>query len=433
MRHLSCVYEKYFVILHLEFVFFRTMHPKIKVRLPKWQHVFSSSESWPRELLMTFIGTTLSIILTFGTAGYLERKQQRADGRQTAMMVIHDMESTADHFSLFIKYEEERFMMTQYVIEHIDRIESIRWDTLSMVLSYITQTKKDPYRYDDSNEKIFLSSQDVWKNIDNPMFIDQVQHFFYMRRYYYDGINASALYTQPVSMEEVYQFIREQQSITFPYDAFLVERLKRPEVVAFVEGSAQRQREFNTYMTDMQAFAKRCKFMMEISDKELHDYVVLRQQPGHRLKERDLIGTWRSRDDSDLTEQLEFRKDHTFLSTATYHISHQYYIGRLDAAQINKGTWRLDGDSLFLEVNSDFEYRIDDSHITYIPSREKDVQLLIEDITRRYQEAKQEAAAEPAAHIAERARIDGLGNKIELKATDPESDKAEYEYWTRVQ
>ena len=64
---------------------------RIRIRMPKWQAIRSAD--WAKELLMTFIGATLSIILTFGTAHFLDQKQQREDGRQTAMMVIHDMET----------------------------------------------------------------------------------------------------------------------------------------------------------------------------------------------------------------------------------------------------------------------------------------------------------------------------------------------------
>ena len=54
--------------------------------MPKWQAIRSAN--WAKELLMTFAGATLSIILTFGTAHVLDEKQQREDGRQTAMMVM---------------------------------------------------------------------------------------------------------------------------------------------------------------------------------------------------------------------------------------------------------------------------------------------------------------------------------------------------------
>ena len=69
---------------------------------------------------MSFFGTTLSIVFTFGTASYLERKQQREDGRQTAMMVILDIEKTAQKFDKFAKQEEADFAMTQAVLARIN-------------------------------------------------------------------------------------------------------------------------------------------------------------------------------------------------------------------------------------------------------------------------------------------------------------------------
>ena len=43
--------------------------------MPKWQKILS--KSWPKELLMTFIGATLSIILTFGTAHIVGEKEKK--------------------------------------------------------------------------------------------------------------------------------------------------------------------------------------------------------------------------------------------------------------------------------------------------------------------------------------------------------------------
>ena len=77
---------------------------KVKIRTPKWQTI--TSAAWAKELLMTFIGATLSIILTFGTAHFVDQKQQREDARQMAMMVIHDIDNTAQRFKDYAKIEE---------------------------------------------------------------------------------------------------------------------------------------------------------------------------------------------------------------------------------------------------------------------------------------------------------------------------------------
>ena len=62
--------------------------------MPKmYQHFVRNSMM--KELFMTFIGATLSIVLTFGTAHYIDLREKKALGRQTAMMVIHDMDNTS--------------------------------------------------------------------------------------------------------------------------------------------------------------------------------------------------------------------------------------------------------------------------------------------------------------------------------------------------
>ena len=70
----------------------RTMN--VKFRMPKFKGN-QKSTNIVKELVLTTIATTISIILTFGTAHYFEQKQKKADARLMAMMVIYDMDNTA--------------------------------------------------------------------------------------------------------------------------------------------------------------------------------------------------------------------------------------------------------------------------------------------------------------------------------------------------
>ena len=45
-----------------------------------------------KEMAMTIIATTFSIILTFGSSSIIEKRQKEKNRRQTVMMVIHDIE-----------------------------------------------------------------------------------------------------------------------------------------------------------------------------------------------------------------------------------------------------------------------------------------------------------------------------------------------------
>ena len=133
-----------------------------------------------REMTMTIIATTISIVLTFGTAMWLERKQKLENGRQMAMMVISDIDENIKFFNELAKQEKEHLEMASYVENHLDQINQIAYDTLSEVFRYLLE--ENIYTIDDSKERIFNSSQDTWKNIDNPMFISIVQSFYLERR-----------------------------------------------------------------------------------------------------------------------------------------------------------------------------------------------------------------------------------------------------------
>ena len=52
----------------------------VKFKMPKFGRQLMG-KTWQKELGLTIIGTTLSIILTFGTAQYFEYRNKVANGR----------------------------------------------------------------------------------------------------------------------------------------------------------------------------------------------------------------------------------------------------------------------------------------------------------------------------------------------------------------
>ena len=64
--------------------------------------------TWGKSILTSVLGTTISILLTFGTSALIERKEKADIQRQTAMMVIHDIDMCIDQMEDLAKNEEER-------------------------------------------------------------------------------------------------------------------------------------------------------------------------------------------------------------------------------------------------------------------------------------------------------------------------------------
>lgn len=394
---------------------------RIRIRMPKWQAIRSAN--WAKELLMTFAGATLSIILTFGTAHILDEKQQREDGRQTAMMVIHDMENSAEIFRQYVQKEEQLFNISQYVRENQQDMDAVSVDSLLAFVTYVTASAGQTYVFDDSSERTFLSSQDAWKNIDNATFIDAVQDFYHQRRVIYSMLNKDCLFAKPISNGEYYQMLLQSSEWQELDTAFWVNCAKRyverKEVSVYVDYSFVRRRYFNEYADTFRSMANRCKFMMGISDEELAQYVQNKSRTGKPLTEKTLVGKWKLQTADDLEAEREYRSDHTSTTSFLQYMSYSYYTGQIVLKCTLNSTWELQGDSLFTEQLGDYSYEFDRSQIRYQPDQEEAINHLIEAWRQSViVSLEQMTNTEGEQRKSVFASIDASGNKIELR--DPE-------------
>ena len=413
------------------------MNPKIRIRVPKWQNI--TSGSWPKELLMTFIGATLSIVLTFGTAHFVDQRQQRAEGRQTAMMVIHDMEHSAEIFNEYAKQEEQYYNAAHYVMANLEKIDSISVDTLVQFMYMITSSAGKLYYYEDAGEKVFLNSQDAWRNINNPPFIDAVQAFYQERQVVYDALNSDHFFQRPVTNDEYYEFMQERSLLEEMDNSFLKvylsEQCKKKDVLTFINYSFLRQRFYKQYAGGFESYANKCKFMMGITDEELKQYVKNMSRTGKALKAKQLIGRWKLQTTAELDVEREFRRDHTFEYHLVNYMSYAYYTGQVEFLYTLRGTWELQGDSLITFVDPGYEYSIDRSKIHYAPELESSIDGIIASWEQAIDESVKEEMAKGIQRRASFASIDATGDKIELRSIDEEkegTDKTETSYLIRL-
>ena len=85
---------------------------------------------------------------------------------------------------IYSKDEKKGLELARYVIDRYDTMDSISQDTIWGVVRYFIENSSEVslYKFDESSEKVFLSSQDSWKNIDNAIFMDAVQNFYTTRQ-----------------------------------------------------------------------------------------------------------------------------------------------------------------------------------------------------------------------------------------------------------
>ena len=151
--------------------------PRIRVRMPRSARNWAYGSTW-RELLLTIVGTTISIVLTFGTAGLLDRCQRIEDRKMSAMMVMSNIEKfsrTAEEMSQKIaRCDSIGAWMLSLPKDSLDLIPPEEVQNLLLEV----MTLVDPLTHDKTAENIFSNSIETWKNMGNFQFIDNVGKCF---------------------------------------------------------------------------------------------------------------------------------------------------------------------------------------------------------------------------------------------------------------
>lgn len=385
-----------------------------KFKMPKFGRDLTV-KGWMKELLMTFLGTTISIVLTFGTAQYFEHKQKNADARLLAMMVIHDMDNTVGLLRRLAKEDVDGEKDARYVLDNLDKLDSLEYNLLSRAINYIMSgvSSQQQYPFDEASEKVFLSSQDSWKNIDNPAFIDAVQDFYVFRHAIFYALNSSWRFRKPISNEAEYETMLKFGDSRPDYQDQIKEYMPRREVVVFLDGKSLRQHYLNLWAEECEIKSNSCKFAMGITDKELDEYVKTRHVTGQNVKEHELVGRWMIIDTANKKDFFEFKANHTFTSQYIGYESEPYFNGRHVMVNTRKGSWELHSDSLFVVIK-EAKYETDASNVTTKPGMEKQTNYFVEDYKTwaKNEEKKENARSGYTKKYA--VSIDKSGTKIEM-------------------
>ena len=131
------------------------------------------TKPWLKDLLVAFAGTTLSIILTFGTSALIDHANRNKDRKLTALMVLSSIESSVRSLE-----ETDAIMARKDTIAHwllsipLSEVRKLPNEVLIPSISELMTTYA--VSSDKTVESIFSSNTDIWKNLGNFQFIDNV-------------------------------------------------------------------------------------------------------------------------------------------------------------------------------------------------------------------------------------------------------------------
>ena len=144
----------------------------VKFRMPRYGLVNNMS-GMVRELLMTPLGTTISIILTFGTAAWLEHRQQIKSRRQTAMMVIANIEDFAQNMryvdSTLVKWDSTLTRIAALPRDSVLRLNDDEANAFFAAIGGGVLLQRDK-----TAENIFTNDISTWRDVGNLYFIRNV-------------------------------------------------------------------------------------------------------------------------------------------------------------------------------------------------------------------------------------------------------------------
>ena len=146
----------------------------VNVRMPKFgiSKKPNGQRGWVKELLLTILATSISIVLTFGTAYLIERHQKLASRHQMAMMIIHDI--------------DESINQMEKVDSILREFDDIQLEILQgkysgpIIMAKADLIKRDPIqiKFAETTERIFTSNVDTWSTIGKADFIDNVSRCY---------------------------------------------------------------------------------------------------------------------------------------------------------------------------------------------------------------------------------------------------------------
>ena len=245
----------------------------VKFKMPKFGRKLTGS-GMVKELLLTTLATTISIVLTFGTAALLEHKQQEKNRRQITLMVISDIYDFARVMeradtALLIPWKESLLEMKAMPRDSIIMLDDE--EVLQNYWNALGQGAMLPR--DHTAQDLFSSDISIWRDVDNYNFVKFVGKCYYL----IEATNNNFDTEIRRKTDNYNLFLKGVDQI--PDSLQLVTFIEVPEVKSFIEEYTQNFIPyFEETIKDLDYAVEHCCEMMGISQDELKEFMKKNSQ-----------------------------------------------------------------------------------------------------------------------------------------------------------
>ena len=399
----------------------------VKFKMPKFGRQLTGG-GMVKELLLTTLATTISIVLTFGTAQYLENRQTEKARRMMAMTIINDIDQSIEVVKKRKDAEEKGHEAACYVIENEDRLESIGEDTLMMFINYVTYASFDPdMEFKTMNENIFNSSQDTWRTLNDRKFLNNVQEFYNVRIMLEQQSKDWIFFKKPFTKEEEYEMFLGSQ-IDFKNIASICRYLlKSKRLMNYLDYVSSRMNAYLIFLRLTTNLNEENKFLMNVTEQDMEEFVNHTYMEIHPAKEKNLTGNWKAVFGDDKFEMLyNLQPDHTFTTHQSVRWGTSFFRHRMVQRFSLSGTWGVEGDSLVMYYDmKSYKMEIDDSEVTYPSNMADNVRWFKEQLAGEGMAPPLVKKLDQNNRTTQATNIDKSGTRLEL--TDDEKKTMHYQ------
>jgi hypothetical protein len=215
----------------------------IKLHTPKSLKSGSGMGSM-KQFLLSIVATSISIVLTFGTATIVENNKKQHEKHEIVMMVMYDM-----YNSLKMVEASDSMIRQSMAIQRQLVDDPTQFDKLALKMMVLM-----PWiEFSETTERIFSSNIETINTVGNVLFTENVADFYLCRNKYKTQV-CDSVYN---SMNES-TFATLKSTLDFNYTRYAITSKGLTKA--------------------MQKMFAQCKQMMEVSDDEIDAYRQQREQ-----------------------------------------------------------------------------------------------------------------------------------------------------------
>ena len=134
-----------------------------------------------KQFLMSIVATSISIILTFGTAYFVDKNKKENEKLEIAKMIIFDMDQTIKKIQANDSLFDSVCQIQLQVAQNPACLDSLR-------LGLVDVANIGMIKFSETTERVFSTSIETFNTIGNASFVDAATKFYICRQSYKDDI-----------------------------------------------------------------------------------------------------------------------------------------------------------------------------------------------------------------------------------------------------